>query len=151
MALAITSLSEAQTLSRKDFVNTEWFSDNTDSLFFKSDTIWLIQYSNVYIKGKGYNIFHESSGIGDNLSVKYIFKKGGEVDFWIRQYDKSSVAKAKERKWEYLRNEGTIRIIKDDFTEYSFKILAINDMEFLDDGKIFLTKVMTVKKKINNH
>ena len=34
-------------LTKKDFINTEWFTENIDSLFYTTDTIKIIQYSNI--------------------------------------------------------------------------------------------------------
>ena len=36
----------AQTFNSKYFINTKWFSKNSDSSFYKADTISLIKYSN---------------------------------------------------------------------------------------------------------
>ena len=38
-----TQINNNQTITKKDVVNTEWFSHNKDSLFFQSDTIKLIK------------------------------------------------------------------------------------------------------------
>jgi hypothetical protein len=35
-----------QTFSKSDFSNTDWFTENIDSLFFKADTVRLIQHIN---------------------------------------------------------------------------------------------------------
>ena len=98
ISLLIVQTLNAQTISKKDFLNSEWFSQNADSAFFFSDTIRLIKYSNIYDHSKDYKIYYESESLNDTESVKFQFKRNRNLNFWVINYHRSSIAKIGERK-----------------------------------------------------
>lgn len=137
----------AQTLSKKDFVNTEWFTDNTDNLFFNSDTINFIKYSNLWDSGKGYNIFYESEGIGDNQSVQFQFNKHGNMNLWVIYYHIGTKARLKERKWKIDKESNELVIIINGETEFCLRPVAKREIKFKVRNEIYKTIEITMIKK----
>lgn len=71
----------AQLLSKEDLNNTNWFSNNSDSTFLKSDTIHLIKHSNK-VSGGNTNEFSESEYLNHGNYVSLNFKKRQRLQFW---------------------------------------------------------------------
>ena len=44
--LLLSGIICGQTFNKKYFINTDWFSNNKDSAFYKADTIRIIKYTN---------------------------------------------------------------------------------------------------------
>jgi len=137
----------AQTISKKDFLNTEWFSNNTDSAFFFSDTIYLIKYSNVYDQGKDNKIYYESESLNDSESVKFQFNKHGNLNFWVINYHSSSIAKLRERTWEVNNEKSELIIYRNGVKEWVLKLVEKTRIEFEYENHKFIT---TELKMINN-
>ena len=97
----------AQKLTRKTFAKTEWFSDNYDSIFYKSDTIKLIKYSNLVSNDLGFNEYAESEGLlfKNPIYVHFKFNRFGTLDFWNIEYHWSTVSRMGERKWRFFKKE----------------------------------------------
>ena len=72
-----------QTFTKKDFVKTDWFTENIDSLFFKSDTVRLIQHTNFgpeWAKEEYAEYEMKYFDHGDYLN--FGLKKFGQLEYW---------------------------------------------------------------------
>ena len=128
-------------------MNSEWFSQNTDSAFFFSDTIRLIKYSNVYDQGKNYKLYYESESLDDTESVKFQFKRNRNLNFWVIKYHWSSIAIIGERKWEIENNE--LITYKNGLKEWTFKPVSKIQIEFKYKNQEFKTTELTMIKRNN--
>jgi hypothetical protein len=147
--LMVVETLNCQTITKRDFLNTEWFSFNEDSVFFKSDTVALIKYSNVFnpASGKGYKSYYESETFGDRKSVKFQFNRQKNLNFWVINYHRSSKAKIGERKWKILNNE--LEIYRNGLLEWTFIPISKKQIEFNYKNQVFKT-IKLVMIKINN-
>lgn len=149
ISLIIIQTNYAQTLSKKDFVNTEWFTDNSDNSFYKADTVTLIKYSNLQDSGKGYTMFYESQGIGDNESVQIQFGRHGNMNLWVIYYHIGTKARFKERKWKIDKESNELIVIRNDELEFSLKPIAKQEIEFKIGNEIYRTiEYKMIKKQL---
>jgi len=146
-SLFIVQTNYAQILSKKDFVNTEWFTDNTDNIFYKTDTISFIKYSNLLASGKGYNMYYESEGFGDSESVLFQFNRHGNMNLWVIYYHISTKARLKERKWKIDKESNELVIIINGETEFCLKPIAKREIEFKVRNETYKTIEITMIKK----
>jgi hypothetical protein len=124
---------KAQVLTRKTFAKTEWFSDNADSLFYKSDTIRLIKYTNLISKEFGYNQYSESENVylKNRVYVHLNFYKNGMMDFWNIKYDWSTKSKKGERTWRINKKGNELIISRNNLIEYKLKLITARELEIL--------------------
>ena len=149
VSLLITQAIHSQTISKKDFINTEWFSHNTDSAFFFSDTISLIKYSNIFepASGRGYKSYYESESLSDSKSVKFQFKRQGKLNFWVRNYHSSSIATLGERTWKVDKHNAELIIYRNGIIEWTLKLDEKKKIEFEDKNQSFITTELKMIKK----
>jgi hypothetical protein len=146
IGLLIVQTSNSQIISKNDFVNTEWFSNNTDSLFFTSDTISLIKNSNVHHQGKGYKIYYESESLGEPQSVIFQFNRRGKLNFWLKNYHWSSKAIIGERTWKIDKQTAELVIYRNGTKEWIFKPIEKNQIEFENKNQKYETKELIMIK-----
>jgi len=137
----------SQTISKKDFVNTEWFADNKNDSFYESDTIKIIKYSNIHDSGNGFNIYFESEGIGDYESVKFQFNRHNNMHLWKIYYHIGTKSMNKDRKWKIDKENNELLILRDGKIEYRLKPIETREIEFTVENKSFNTLEMTMIKK----
>lgn len=137
----------SQTISKKDFVNTEWFTDNKNDSFHESDTIKIIKYSNIHDSGNGFNIYFESEGLGDSESVKFQFNRYGNMHLWKIYYHSGTKSRNKERKWKIDRKTNDLLILRDNKIEYRLKPIDIREIEFTVKNESFKTMEITMFRK----
>jgi hypothetical protein len=148
IGLLIVQTSNSQIISKNDFVNTEWFSHNTDSLFFTSDTISLIKNSNVHHQGKGYKIYYESESLGEPQSVIFQFNRRGKLNFWLKNYHWSSKAIIGERTWKIDKQTAELVIYRNGTKEWIFKPIEKNQIEFENKNQKYeTTELIMIKMK----
>ena len=148
-SLLIIQVNYAQTLSKEDFVNTEWFTDNTDNSFFKSDTISFIKYSNLMSSGKGYKIFNESSGIGDRQSVQFQFNKHRNMHLWVCYYHIGTISRRQARKWKIDKELNELIIMLNGEAEFSLKPITKKEIEFnINDERYKTIEIKMIKKQL---
>ena len=80
-----TILVFSQEFSKSDFVKKDWFVDNKNGAFIKSDTLKFIKYSNKaldekYMKYKEYELKY----FGHGYFVELDFKSGGRMNYRFR-------------------------------------------------------------------
>ncbi len=146
-SLLIVQDNYAQILSKKDFSKTEWFSDNTDSIFYKNDTIRLIKFSNIQDSGKGYKIFYERGILADNQTVQFQFNRNGNMNFWVIYYHMGTISKLKERKWKIDKKLNEFIIFRNGEIEFRLKPIAIKEIEFKVNDNNYKTIELTMIKK----
>jgi hypothetical protein len=147
-SLLIVQSIVSQTISKKDFLNSEWFSNNNDSLFFKSDTISLIKCSNLIESGKGYNIYHETYLLKNPESVIFEFKRYRKLNYWVTYYHQGSISKIGERTWKFDDKKNELTIYKKANTEWIFKIIGNNKIEFKsEEDELETSELIMIKMK----
>ncbi len=130
-SLLITHVTYAQVISKKDIVNTEWFSENIDSLFFKSDTVKFIKYSYIVSDYLGFNIYAESERryYGHGYYVKFKFSRFGKLHLWDIAYHCSTRSQIGLRKWKFNNTDNTLSVYKNKDLEFSFMPISIKEIE----------------------
>ena len=101
-----------QSLRKKDFVNTEWFSNNLDSLFYKTDTVKLLKYSNFAPTNRGFDGYAESEFkfLKHGYYIQLQFKKAGRMNFSDIKYEMA--ATSLDRTWTFNKNENVLFIFR---------------------------------------
>ena len=133
LSLILAFQVSSQSLSKNFFANTEWFSNNIDSLFFKSDTIRLIKYSNLVSRNNGYNIYAESEQeyLKHGYSVYFQIHESKNMDLAFRTFQVSTKSKSGERTWEYSKNENAVKIFRDGVLEYWFSVIGVREISII--------------------
>lgn len=147
VALLSVNNSFAQIISKKDFVKTEWFSENTDSLFYKNDTIRLIKFSNIQDSGEGYKIYYERGILAGNQTVQLQFNRKGDMNFWVIYYHMGTKSRHKERKWKIDEKSNELIIIRNGVIEFRLKPIKKRIIEFKVENKMLKTIEMTMIKQ----
>lgn len=146
LGLIIVHSINAQIITSRNFRNTEWFSDNTDSLFFNSDTVTLIKYSNIYDYGSDYTIYFESESLNDAHCVHFQFNRHGNMHFWIKDFHMATISKEKERTWLIERKTGELRIFRNGVLEFTLTPISSREIRFYERNQEFFTTEFTMLK-----
>lgn len=124
---------KGQNFNKKDLINTEWFTDNKDSIFFKKDTIKLIKYSHKS-KSKFSNIqtqYLESPNkyLGHSVYVNLGFKRHRDFSFLQNNWHLSISHIKGILSWNYDKKKNMILIYKYGSLDYKLKILTFREIE----------------------
>jgi len=114
-----------QSFSKKDFVKTDWFTENIDSLFFKSDTIRLIQHTNYgpeWTKDEYAEYKLKYFGHGDYLN--FGFKKFGRFEYWETYDNYLNAVPIADFTWKFDKKEQVLIVFKEN--ELQFKLKPIS-------------------------
>lgn len=151
--LLISFTSNAQSFSKKKIKNTEWFSDNIDSVFFKRDTIKLIKYTQK--SQQQFNKFEfqydesEYEYLGHLEYVKLGFKKGSNFNFNQINWSQGISYVRGVLFWKYDENNMIISIYENKNLKYSFKISSVREIDIVSktlDQKIIKSTELTLIK-----
>jgi hypothetical protein len=153
LSLILAFQVSSQTLSKKFFKNTEWFSNNIDSLFFKSDTIRLIKYSNLVSRNNGYNIYAESEQeyLKHGYSVYFQFHESKNMDLAIRTFHVSTKSKSGERTWEYSKKENALKIFRVGVLEYCFSVIGVKEISIISNHIQITDQISTIELTLVKH
>lgn len=131
----ITFCINAQTFSKKQIKNTEWFTDNKDSIFYKRDTIKLIKYSQKsqqqFSKLQIQYDESEYDYLGHFEYVKLGFKKGKNLNFIQINWSQGISYAKGVLFWKYDKNNTIISIYEDKELKYRFKILNLREINLV--------------------
>ena len=139
-----TQLIFSQSISNREFRKTTWFTFNRDSLFYKSDTIRLIKYSNPIKENGNVFFYQESEFFNDTESVILRFMTKRYLNFSVKKFHMSSVYLMK---WKLNNKDSTLTLKNKIGIEYIFKVLLIKNLDFENNGQIFRTKEILMIKK----
>ena len=121
LILLLTSkLVFSQSISNKEFRKSEWFISNKDSVFFKSDTLKFIKYSNP-IKGFN-NLYEESDYFDDTESIILKFTQKKYLNFYDKKFHLYSLSL---EKWNLIKKDSILRISNKKGNDLVFKIIKI--------------------------
>ena len=144
----------SQIFSKNDFANTEWFTNNYDSLFFKSDTVALIKYSNLISDNLGFKEYSESEQkiFNHGYYIHLQFYKNGQMNFWVVSYEKNSKSKVGERTWGFNKKTNALEIKRNKVIEFELTPLSKNEIELKsqyakEKDSIKTIKIILVKHK----
>jgi|GEM_PF-1280277 len=131
VCLFLAFLATGQTLRKKDFVNTEWFSNNLDSLFYKTDTVKLIKYSNIAPKNRGFHGYAESEFkfLKHGYYIQLQFNKAGSMDFWDIKYEMAATYYKGATTWTFDNNENVLLIFRFGKLEFKLKPILVKEVE----------------------
>lgn len=132
----------SQSISNREFRKTEWFTTNKDSLFFKSDTLKIIKYSNPIKEIK--ELYEESEFFDDSESIILKFGKNKHLNFYDKKFHMHSLSL---KKWDLNKKDSILRIGNEKETELILKIIAIKKLTFIKDREEFETTEMLIVKK----
>lgn len=105
------SISHAQDYSKSDFAETDWFTDNIDSLFFSSDTVRLIKYMNSgpeWAKDEYAEYEMEYLNHGDFLS--FGFNKSGRFEYRETYKNYINSVLTDNCSWKYDKASSSIKV-----------------------------------------
>ena len=134
----------SQSISKKEIRNTYWFSINKDSLFYKSDTIRLIKYSNRIEHYRNSDFYEESEYFDDTQCIQISFKRNKYLYFVRKNFHMYSLSL---KKWFYDKKNSTLKIYGKKGDEQFYKIISINEIEFGYQNEKFRTKEMLLIRK----
>lgn len=121
---------DAQKISEKDFFNAQWFTENIDTLFYKSDTVQFILCSNSSPEW-GLNEFAESPlkyfGHGEYLS--FHFKKNRELEIWETHKNYINSVYVADFKWDFNSKKQILTTIKNEQIYFQFKVINKKQIE----------------------
>ncbi|MCK8521902.1 hypothetical protein M0D21_10010 [Aquimarina sp. D1M17] len=135
----------SQSISRREFKKTRWFTSNKDSLFFKSDTIRFIKYSNKSKKEDNMEFCPETLSFYDVESIQLWFTQNRYMNFLKQDFHIHTI---KLNKWILGKKDSTLTLESEKKINYFFKIIRIKNLEFESNGQKFVTKEMILKKEI---
>lgn len=131
--LLINISSYGQSFSKKFIKNTEWFSDNKDSLFFKKDTIRLVKYPpKLQKRYNKYDIQYNECEYKYLNHLEYIkleFKKNGNLNLTQKNWHLGIGYPEGMFTWDFRKKEGIISIYKLKKLKDKFKILNTKEIE----------------------
>jgi len=111
-----------QSFSKKDFVKTDWFTENIDSLFFKSDTIRLIQHTNYgpeWAKDEYAEYEMKYFDHGDYLN--FGFQRFGRFEYWKTYNNYIHSVPIADFTWKFDKNNQILTVYKDIVAYFKLK------------------------------
>jgi len=127
--------SYGQEFTRKQLKKTEWFADNKDSIFFKTDTIKLIKYvqksQQQFSKHQIQYDVSEHEHLGHLEYVKLGYKKGGNFNFDQINWSRGISYVRGVLFWKYDENNMIISIYENKNLIYRFKILNLREINLV--------------------
>ena len=114
-----------QTFSKKDFVKTDWCTENIDSLFFKSDTIRLIQHTNYgpeWAKDEYAEYEMKYFDHGDYLN--FGFKRFGRFEYWETYNNYMNSVPIADFTWKFDKKNQVLMVFKENELQFKLKPLS---------------------------
>ena len=109
---------------KRDFVETYWFTENIDSLFYKSDTVLFIQHSNYgpsWAKDEFAEFELKYFGHGEFLN--FGFKKKGEAYHYATTENAKQQIFTNHFTWSYDNKTELLSFYRDELLEFQLKPL----------------------------
>jgi len=82
----------------------------------------------------------------DDECVHFQFNRHGYMHFWVEYYHEVTVSREKERTWIIDKKANELSIFRKGNLEFSFKPISERKLEFIYDGKVYVTTEITMKK-----
>ena len=144
----------AQNYSKKDFNNTDWFSDNINDSFFKSDTIKLFKRTFVAKnwQNKEYDEF-ELDVFNHGYYVEIGFRRLNKMKFNLRERNYGTIMYIKDWYWYYNKEENKFSVYINN-NEHCFDFIPISEKQVeikskFNNQKIKTTQLTIIKIKPN--
>ena len=126
LSLLSTSYPYAQDYSKKDFIETYWFTNNLNDTFFNTDTILLIKHVN---KGPtwAYNEFSESeiSYLKHGNYLNFGFNKFRQFEYWKTYNNYMNTISFSKFNWKFDKKKKVLKVYKD--KELFFLLMPISN------------------------
>lgn len=138
----------AQNYSKKDFINTDWFSDNINDSFFKSDTIKLLKRTIVANnwQNKEYDEF-ELDVFNHGYYVEIGFRRFNKMKFNLREVNYRTMMYIEDWKWYYNKQENKFSVYNN-HNEHLFDFTPISEKETEIKSKFNNQKIKTTELTI---
>jgi hypothetical protein len=142
LVLLWAQLSFSQSLTKRSFKNSSWFTSNKDSIFHKSDTLRFIKYSNTI--EEIYDSYEESEYFDDSESIILKFYRKGYMNFYDKRFHMYTLSL---EKWQLNKKDSILRIGNENEVKLLIKIISIKKIKFIKNKKEYETTEMLVVKK----
>ena len=114
---------DAQTFKKNHFKGTNWFCDNTDSLFYKADTISLYRRMNLK-EYEGAKYYEEDEWeLTSARFVNMVFKKRSRLLYWERM-GSMGLTFSGSFKWKFYSKRQELWLLRDERVFLKMKPLA---------------------------
>ncbi|PHR46998.1 MAG: hypothetical protein COA32_08735 [Fluviicola sp.] len=134
-----------QTFSKKDFVKTDWFTENNDSLFFVSDTIQLIQYTNYGSESaKGQYAEYEMKYFDHGDYLKFSFKRFGQFKYRGTYNNYKNFVPIAEFTWKFDKRKQVLKVFKE--KQLQFKLKPISNEQIKIESRFAGQDLLTTNK-----
>ncbi len=114
----------SQSMSKSDFINTKWFSNNEEGHFYKSDTIQLIQILRLDTEAEISNEIYHKIKYNKNKNISEMqFKNNGKLnleDFEIETWYVSKLV----GKWSFNKKNQTLSLYFKRKLKLAFKVIS---------------------------
>lgn len=141
----------SQEYSKKDFVKTEWFTNNLDSFFFSSDTIRLIKHLNKgpeWAKDEYAEFEMKYLEHGDYLN--FGFMKSGDFKYLATYNNYMNIVLIDPLRWKFDKAHGTIKVYRKKELFFELKPISSRPIEiesrFSEHTDVLLTEEWTFIK-----
>lgn len=133
---------KSQSISKADFVNVKWCTDNSSRSFYKSDTVKLYRIIDTLTEFQNLNIIYRNIDYnkGQNFT-SLILKKRGKAE--IIDHDILSWSDTKRRgkwSWKYDDSKEKLSFYFDDKPVFSFLIIGSDNDQLIWEYEDFFTK-----------
>ena len=144
LILVSTQLTCSQSLTKKYFKKSSWFTNNKDSLFHKTDTIRFIKNSNPieYLE----NIYEEGEYFDDSECVIFSFKENNHLDFFTKNFHEYELS---FKKYDFNKKDSILKIgirFKEEVL-LNLKVISVKKLKYKKGEKEFETTEIIVVKK----
>jgi hypothetical protein len=135
--LVLYSSLNAQNFKKEDFINTEWFTDNRESFFLKSDTIRLIKYTNVLLIGENSVDYKEDEieYLGHNSYIHFGFKRNMNLELGEQLENGDFIKNINGLyTWGFDKKNSLLYIFKDKILFRKLKIISKRQIDIGSGG-----------------
>jgi hypothetical protein len=141
----------AQTYSKKDFVKTDWFTENIDSLFFEVDTIRLIQYNNYGPEwDKDENAEYEMKYFDHGDYLNFCFERFGHFEYWATYDNYMNSVPIADFIWKFDKKDQILTVFMDNEIYFKLKPLSKRQIEiesgYAEQEELLTTNELTLIK-----
>jgi len=147
LLLLSSILVQSQIITKKDLNKSYWFTDNKDSVFFKSDTIKIIKYSNQSPEWSKTDYAEcEQEYLGHGKYIELGFGKFKALNYTEIYYSSSMIDLASKYNWDF-KNDLILRILKNNKPICSLKPISLKEVEiksrFAEQKDLLKTQELT--------
>ncbi len=142
-----SALVSARDFSKNYFVGTQWFCNNADSAFYRSDTLKFVKYSNREVPEWSDDKFAESEssylGHGDFAVVHFL--RFGDLEFSKRWNNYMTSVHSEKHRWIFDRKTSEVTLFRDSIALSKFRPLREHSVKVASGYAIGPDSLSTVE------